>query len=270
MRDYIEKFEFEMRLLNYCETTIVCYSNVLKLFIENFGIEFNNITIDQIKAYLKNSSSQALLKQRIGAMKLFYRLVLNNELFFSNIYYPRSENHIPVILSVDEVRRLFETCSNPKHKAILYLFYSTGMRRSELINLKITDIDSSRMLIRIKQAKGKKDRFVPLSAPTLEALRLYFRKCKPQDYLFNGQFSLRYSSTSISLFIKRYAAKASITKNVYPHLLRHCTGTHLLEANVDVSKIQNMFGHKQQKTTLRYAQFSSKVLSSIPTPDLYL
>lgn len=267
---YLKKFEDELRLRNYAENSIQCYVNIAKNFISEFRKELAEITEEEIKTWLSGSSSQALLKQRIGSMKRFYQFVVKDKLKFRHIDYPRPEEHLPDVLSQNEMSRLISACLNLKHKAILLLFYSTGMREAELINLKITDIDSDRMVIRIEQGKGKKDRYVPLSEKTLHALRKYYLKERPRGFLFNGQFSDRYSATSIRNIVKNCAQKAGISKRVYPHLLRHCNATHLIETGTDVSIIQNMLGHKQQKTTMRYARISNLLISKVLTPDCFL
>ena len=270
MGEYLKDYENELRLRNYSENTISCYLSLTKLFLEQFKQDPSAISEKEIKDYLRASSSHALLKQRIGALKRFYQFVIKQPLKFKYIDYPRPEEHLPEILSQDEVARLFNACTNIKHLAILYIFYSTGIRESELLNLKITDIDSKRMIIRISQGKGNKDRNVPLSAKTLEILRKYYKAHKPNNYLFNGQFSDRYSKTSIQNFIKKYANKAGITKRVYPHLLRHCNATHLVESGTDIAVIQHLLGHKQQKTTMRYVKMSNKYISKVQTPDCFI
>jgi len=270
MRKLLANYEVELQLRNYCYHTVKCYVGLVRKFIMYFYKHPSFISEEEIKTYLRESSSQALLKQRIGSIKLFYDLVIKDPLKFKYIQYPRREQHLPDVLSQNEVRQLFAACKNLKHKAILFLFYSTGMREGEVINLKIKDIDSELMQIHIRQAKGKKDRIVPLSEPTLKALREYFREEKPRNYLFNGQFSDRYSATSIQQFVKKYAAIAKIKKRVYPHLLRHCSATHMVEAGTDMALIQNILGHKSQKTTMIYAHLSNSLISQIRTPDTAL
>jgi site-specific recombinase XerD len=270
MNKFLQKYEMELRLRNYSQNTINSYMSEAKLFLRHFNHPPGEISETEIKKYLKASKSTSQLKQRIGALKRFYQLVVKQPLKFKYIDYPRREEHLPVVLSQDEVRRLFTVCKYPKHRAILFLFYSTGMREGELINLKITDIDSDRMVIHIRQGKGNKDRLVPLSEKTLDALRKYYKKDCPTNYLFNGQFRDQYSATSIYNMVKDYARKAGIKKRVYPHLIRHCAGTHLYEEGTDMSKIQEIFGHKQQKTTRRYARMSTRMISQVKTPDSYL
>ena len=266
----IEFYQTELRLRNYCQKTINCYLSQLKHFLSCFNQDPGSITENQIKEYLKASPSQSVLKQRIGSLKHFYTFVLKQPLKFKYIQYPRKEMHLPEVLSQDEIRRLFAVCSNLKHKAILLLFYSTAMRIGEVLNLKIEDIDSQRMVINVRQGKGKRDRIIPLSPNTLNLLRIYFKEFRPKVYLFNGQFSDQYSSTSIQQFLHMYARRAGIKKRVYPHLLRHCSATHLYESGTEIAIIQKILGHKQQKTTMIYTHLSNRAISQIVTPDAHL
>lgn len=270
MKKLLASYEAELQLCNYCYNTVKCYVGLARKFIMHFYKHPTLISEEEIKTYLRESSSQALLKQRIGAIKRFYELVIKDPLKFKYIQYPRTEQHLPDILSFAEVQRLFSACTNKKHKAILFLFYSTGMREGEVINLKIKDIDSSLMQIHIRQGKGKKDRIVPLSEPTLKALREYFKEDNPRNYLFNGQFSDRYSATSIQQFVKKYAGIAKIKKRVYPHLLRHCSATHSFESGTALPIIQKILGHKNIKTTQIYTHLSNTLISKVRTPDMAL
>jgi integrase/recombinase XerD len=266
----LQLYQRELRLKNYADNSINSYVNHVKLFLEHFMTDPCIISENQIKNYLVASSSLAQQKQRTGAIKLYYKYVVKQVRKLDGIEYPRRESKLPVLLSIDELKALFASCSNLKHKAILMLLYSTGIRESELINLKIQDIDSRSMLIHIRNAKGMKDRFVPLSEKTLSILRLYFKQYRPTEYLFNGQFTNKYSASSIRQITKKYAMAGGVKKNVYPHLIRHCCATHLFDAGTDISVIQRVLGHKSHKTTMRYAQMSTFKISQVNTPDNFL
>lgn len=173
---------------------------------------------------------------------------------------------LPIVLSVDEVQSLFNACPNLKHKAIMALMYSTGLRVSEVVNLQIKDIDSQRMVINIRNAKGGKDRQVMLNQNLLHVLREYFKRYHPSEYLFNGQDEPQYSARSIANFLKRYSAVAGLHKRVYPHLLRHCSFTHLVEAGTDINLVQRLAGHQSVRTTNLYIQTSHTFLSKIQSP----
>jgi len=180
--------------------------------------------------------------------------------------YAKRSRRLPIVLSVEEMQRIIFAASNLKHKTILCLMYSTGVRVGEVINLRICDIDSSRMVINILDAKGGKDRQVTLDPTMLELLRIYFKQYKPKDFLFNGQFEAYYSTRSIAQFLQKYVTIAGINKRVYPHLIRHCNATHLLEAGTDMSIIQRLLGHQSIKTTQGYSHISNNLISKVRTP----
>lgn len=173
---------------------------------------------------------------------------------------------MPEILSQAEIQLIFKQITNLKHKSILSLLYGCGLRISEVINLKIADIDSSRMVINIREAKGNKDRQVQLPIELLELLRKYFSIFNPKEYLFNGQFGLKYSDRSINQLLKYYSRKAGITKRVHAHKFRHSFAAHLLDNGIDIYLIQKLLGHKKQETTEIYAKLSTTRISKIQSP----
>lgn len=266
---YLEDYENYLRAKNYAENSIKCYSNIVHNYLKEYP-DPRAVDEKEIVAYIAASSSSALAKQRIGALKPLYRYVLKQPVKFDYIDYPRKELHLPDVLSVNEIERLFACVSNLKHRAILFLMYSTGMRRSEVINLKISCIDSDRMLIKIEDAKGHKDRFVPLSAKLLPVLRRYYKAYKPKLYLFEGQFSSKYSETSIAAISKDYGKAAKIKKRVKPHTFRHTFATHLLENGVSLRYIQALLGHSNVKTTERYTHVAVNSIAKLVTPDCFL
>lgn len=170
------------------------------------------------------------------------------------------------MLSLDEVKALLEVTDNLKHKTLLSLIYSAGLRRSEAQNLAVKDIDSKRKIIKINGAKGKKDRYVPLSENLLQLLREYYKVYKPKYYLFEGKNGGKYSFTSMSKVLKRSVRKAGITRNVHLHILRHSFATHLLEQGTDIRIIQEILGHNSIKTTERYTHVANTHLRSIKNP----
>jgi site-specific recombinase XerD len=161
---------------------------------------------------------------------------------------------------------MFDVCENLKHKTILALLYSAGLRVSELINLKWAHIDRSRMIINIIQAKGQKDRQVGLNASIIPLLTSYYRKYKSVEYVFNGQNDLQYSARSVGEVIKQLAKSAGLSKRVYTHLIRHCTFTHLVEMGTDINLIQRLAGHSNVKTTSIYCHISHNIISKIQSP----
>jgi len=187
-----------------------------------------------------------------------------------NTYYelerPRKKKTLPIVLSKDEVKRMISTTKNLKHKCIISTLYSAGLRRSELLNLELGDIDSERMVIHIKDAKGNKDRYTLLSATLLEDLRVYFKQYRPKKYLFEGVGGIPYSTSSVSTIVKRAAKKVKIAKTVTPHTLRHSFATHLLESGTDLRYIQLLLGHNSTKTTEIYTHVSTTNFNSIKNP----
>jgi site-specific recombinase XerD len=197
----------------------------------------------------------------ISALKLFYTKTIKQPLKFKYIEYPRSEKKLPQIIEKEYLLEQIAKIQNKKHKAIISLAYSTGMRVSEVCNLLISDIDSKRMIITIRQSKGRKDRIVPLSEKVLEILREYFKEYKPKEYLFNGQFDLQYSHRSCNQIVKQY-----LGKEYHFHQLRHSNATALLEAGTDIRIIQKHLGHSSSKTTEIYTHVSTATLQNMPLP----
>lgn len=266
---YVAMYSEDLRLKNYSERTILNYCSQVKCFLEYFddkATKPSEISERQIKEWLLLAKSVNGRKHRISAVKLFYKLTGKQPLKFKYIEYPRSEKKLPVVLSQDEIQRMFNVCNNLKHKVILSLLYSAGLRVSELLNLKWAHIDRSRMIINILAAKGNKDRQVMLSPNLIPLLEKYWMEFKPKEFVLNGQFGLQYSSTSVLQVIKQLAAAAAIKKDVWTHLIRHCSFTHLLESGTDISLIQKLAGHSSHKTTQIYTHISHNLISRINSP----
>ena len=182
---------------------------------------------------------------------------------FYNIDRPIKDQSLPQVISKDEVLNMIAQTKNIKHKCVIELLYSAGLRRSELLNLKINDIDSKRMIIRIARAKGNKDRQSLLSKTVLKDLRKYFREYKPKKYLFEGQGNQKYSATSVLKIVKNAGKRAKINSSVTPHMLRHSFATHLLEEGTDIRIIQTLLGHSSIKTTEIYAHVATNQIKVI-------
>jgi site-specific recombinase XerD len=182
------------------------------------------------------------------------------------IPYPKAEKKLPIVLSVEEIQRMFDACENIKHKTILALLYSAGLRVSELIGLKWTHIDRSRMIINIIQAKGQKDRQAALSPDLIPLLEKYYFQYKSVEYVLNGQNVLQYSDRSVGEVVKQLAEKAGLGKRVYTHLIRHNCFTHMVEAGTDINLIQKLAGHNNVKTTNIYLHISHNHISKIQSP----
>ena len=214
-----------------------------------------------IKDWLLQFKTRNAMCHAISALKLFYKITIKQPMKFRYIEYPRSEKKLPQIIEKQFLLNQISKIENKKHKAIIALAYSTGMRVSEVCNLKIEDVDSKRMIITIRQSKGRKDRIVALSEKILKILREYYSEYKPKEYLFNGQNLAQYSPTSCNAIVKQY-----LGKKYHFHLLRHSNATALLEAGTDLRIIQKHLGHANVKTTEVYCHVSTNILQSMALP----
>ena len=272
VNDIFRKYKDLLIQKRYSQNTQNIYSCYFKDFYIYFKKEnFATITAAQINSYIlelikSKNISISQQNQRINAIKFYFEKVLRKEKQHYELHRPRKENKLPKVLSKNEVRNILSSCNNLKHKCILMLIYSAGLRRSELLNLKLIDIDSERMLIHIRGAKGKKDRISLLSENLLHLLRQYYKEYRPNDFLFEGQNRGKYSSTSVANILKKASIKAKILKTVTPHMLRHSFATHLLEQGTDLRYIQKLLGHESSKTTEIYTHVSKKAIGKIKNP----
>lgn len=266
---YIDLFRNEITRLGYRKNTIDNYVGCVDLFLRYFDgkeTEPSKINEQQIKDYLSTYKQHNTQRSNHSAIKCFYTYTIKQPNKFKYIQYCKKSQKLPIVLSVAEIQKMFSVCANKKHKVILSLLYSCGLRVSELINLKWQHIDRSRMIINIINAKVGKDRQVMLDAIIIPLLEGYYREYKPKEYVLNGQFSLQYSEQSVGQVIKQLAKSAGINKRVYTHLIRHCNATHLLEGGTDLSLIQKLLGHSNIKTTLIYSHISHNIISRIKSP----
>lgn len=258
-------FEEKLRYKNYSEKTINLYVSYLSFFLIQEDVkDAYGVTTQKIVNFLENKSysSTSQQNQYIGCLKLFAKYVLNKkDIHLSKIERPKSEKKLPQVIDHNHIINQLSKIENIKHKAILTITYSVGLRVSEVVNLKIEDIDSKRMLIHIKNAKGKKDRIVPLSQTVLVLLREYWKEYKPKIYLFNGQSSDQYSIQSCQKIYKKYIDEVSSI-----HTLRHSSFTNLLENGTDIRIIQKLAGHSSSKTTEIYTHVSNELLKKVNLP----
>ena len=261
-----------MQIRNYSERTILTYSRLLAKFLSHVGLELTEIRTEDLKDYIyyrlkKDNISVSTINQIISAWRIVYVHILNKKWEGCRITRPRCDKKLPVVLSQQEAHSLINAPKNLKHKAILYLLYSTGMRRNELLKLKVLDIDSARMVINIRQGKGRKDREVILHPKVLKILREYFKVYLPKLFLFEGSLSEKsYSTTSLANIINKNKKKAGITKTISAHTLRHCFATHMLEKGANLKVIQKLMGHTSIKTTSLYLSLANIDNSSLPNP----
>jgi integrase/recombinase XerD len=269
----IDYFALWLQSKRYSKSTLKTYCEAIRIFLEFFRekkldeidnfdiIRFNNEYI------LKNGLSASYQNQMVNAVKLFFQTIQNRKLNIEQIHRPKKSKTLPNVLSKEEVKAILEAHGNLKHRTMLSLIYACGLRRSELLNLKPTDIDSKRGILLIKQAKGKKDRITPVSTKIIELLRDYYKSYRPTLWLFEGQNKGdRYSEKSLENVLKQALKKAKITKPVSLHWLRHSYATHLLESGTDLRYIQELLGHKSSKTTEIYTHVSIKSLQNIKSP----
>ena len=232
----------------------------------------DSLTPERLRTYLlycvtKLKLSENIIHSRMNAIKFYFEQVLRRDkFFFEGVPRPKKKSLLPKVISKSDISKIFAAVDNPKHLLMLKLCYGMGLRVSEIVNLKVADIDSGRMLVHIEAAKGKKDRYVTLPSSILEELRSYYRAYRPKIYLFAGQNGGQYAIRSVQSVFKNAMQKAKINKAVGVHGLRHSYATHLLECGTDIYFIQKLLGHKDIKTTEIYAKVSNRQLSHIKSP----
>lgn len=267
--EQLSLFRKILKIRNYSESTLKNYSNSLVQFDKwnSCNRDLNKHLLFEYVDYLRDTGrSYSYIKSGIMALRLYSELILGKPLkndFLSGI---KRQKKLPNVLSLEEVKQVIDSIGNLKHKTIISLIYSCGLRISECTNLKVTDIDSKRMLIKIVQGKGKNDRYVQLSYKMLNLLREYYKEYKPHKHLFQGQKKDEYSAKSIQNILKKALARCKIQKRITPHSLRHSFATHLLEQGTDIRIIQEILGHKDIRTTQIYTHISSSDLSKINNP----
>ncbi len=266
---YLQLYSEELTRKGFRKNSIENYVSCVSVFLHQLNNKVtkpSEINEQDIKDFLRSFKTHNTQRAYHSAIKCFYKYVVKQPNKFKYIEYCKRDRRLPIVLSQEEIKAIFDACINLKHKTILYLLYSCGLRISELINLKIKDIDSTRSVIYIRDAKGGKDRQVPLHEKLLNQLRSYYKMYKPIDYMFNGQESNMYSEASVRQFINKYAVVAGIKKNVTPHLFRHSCFTNMVEGGVDTSIIQKIAGHSNIKTTHLYTHISSTVINKVYNP----
>ena len=268
LKRYIE----EIQLKGYSNSTLKTYRNEFGIFLNYLKqISAENCATEDIRNYIlycinELQLSEATVHSRMNAIKFYYEQVLKRERFLVEIPRPKKPLKLPKVIAPADIKKMFEVTTNLKHNTMLKLCYGLGLRVSEIVNLKIADIDSRSMQVFIERAKGKKDRYVNLPESILPQLRTYFIEFKPQKYLFEGQFGGQYSSRSAQQVFKNAMQKAKINKSLSIHSLRHSFATHLLEQGTDIRFIQELLGHNDIKTTLIYTHVNDKSIRKIISP----
>lgn len=262
----------EIILRGLSKNTLRAYSNEfaqLLYILKDYPVE--NLSTEKLKSYFlyclqKLGHSENYLHSRINAVKFYFTKVLKKENFFIDIPRPKKPELLPKSLNTAEITKIIQVTENLKHRIIIKLSYGMGLRVSEIVQLKISDIDSKTMQVFISKAKGKKDRYVNLPDSILEDLRNYYREYRPKDFLFEGINGGAFSTRSAQSVFKNAMNKAGIRKKVGIHALRHSYATHLLEYGTDISLIQKLMGHNQISTTLNYTKVSDNHLRKVVSP----
>ena len=266
-----QRFIDDLRLKNFSDGTIKVYVHAVELFSKFLGRSPDESTAQDVRRYLLHLIGRGLSRSysviQRNALRHLYLDTLGRTDELEALPRPKRERRLPVVLSREEVQRLFTVVKNLKHKALLMTAYDAGLRLSEILNLRIEDIDSERMAIRIRQGKGKKDRYARLSPGLLGLLREYRRVDRPETLLFPGACRhKRYDLATPGQILKKLCRKAGITKRVSMHTLRHSFATHLLEAGTNLRVIQQLLGHANIQTTCLYTHISIEELREAPSP----
>lgn len=268
----IDYFKLWMEQKRYSPQTVKNYLNQLIQFLTYYQPRsYKELTVEDVERYNHNviigqGLSVSFQRGMVGAIKLFYSHGQNTKMDLNKLQRPFKEHRLPDVLSKEEVEAIIKSTNNIKHKALLGIIYSCGLRIGEVIALELKHMDKDRKLIKIVQAKGKKDRYVPYSDKLRSILHTYFGQYSPQKYLFEGQYEGPYTERSAAKVLQNAIKKCGIKKNATLHTLRHSFATHLLEAGTDIRYIQELLGHNSPKTTMIYTHVSSKKISEIKSP----
>lgn len=262
-----------MQIRNYSEKTIRSYVTSISNLATFFHLPAEDISVDQFKHFLhhritNDKVSVSLINQSISAFKILQQDILKRDWESIKVKRPRKEKKLPIVLSVTEVATMIKATQNIKHRTLIILAYSSGMRRSEIMLLKPCHIDSARMCIRVVHGKGKKDRFTILSSKALENLRFYYQMFKPETFLFEpmGRKGTTLSASSLNNIVKQAAKRAGIKKEISFHTLRHSFATHMLENGINIRIIQQFLGHTSIKTTSVYLHIARTDPSMVGSP----
>ena len=271
MTDLRERMIEDLRVRNYSIHTEKAYVRYVRRFAEHFGRSPAKLGPEEVRAFLvhlqQNGASSATIICAGTALRFLYKYTLGSPWDPDLIPRVRKEKRVPCVLSPEEVGQLLAAATNLKHRTILTTCYAAGLRVAEAASLRVEDIRSKRMVIRVRRGKGKKDRYVPLSKLHLEVLREYWRAYQPSPYLFPGGRADRPIHTrSIMRVCRRARGAAGLDKNVTPHTLRHSYATHLLEAGVDIRTIQVLLGHASLGTTSQYTRVATNRLLNTKSP----
>ncbi len=262
----------DMKLKNLSTRTINTYVSRVYNFATHFGRSPERLGRDDVRAYLlfliqEKKVSWSVYNQTLCALRFCYEVTLGRKDVLERIPFPKQAKRLPVVLSTDEVAAFFAALVDVKHRAILMTAYAAGLRLSEVIGLRVDDVDSKRMVIRVRQAKGRRDRYVMLSPRLLTLLREYWKLERPTDWLFPGDVPGNpITGKAVHKICVRAAENAGLGKHVTVHTLRHSFATHLLEAGTDIRTIQILLGHRKLETTAIYTHVSPATVEATQSP----
>lgn len=269
---HLKRYVEELQLKGYSQNTIRTYTTEFSQLLKSIkSMPVDELDSEKIRSYFLYCINVQKLKEnvihsRMNAVKFYFEQVLNRKKIFLEIPRPKKPSTLPKAISTQDIKKMLSVIENSKHQLLLKLCYGMGLRVSEIVNLKIVDIDSHRMQVLISGAKGKKDRYVVLPESVLDELRNYYLKYKPQQYLFEGKYGGQYSVRSVQMVFKNAMKLAKINKKVGVHSLRHSYATHLIEQGTDIRFVQDLLGHKDIKTTMIYTGLTDAAKRKIISP----
>jgi integrase/recombinase XerD len=263
-----EEYLLKLELKRYSDNTVRNYVSCFEAYINHYykedPITLNEVDVrNYLQKLIQEGKSNSYVNLAVNSIKFYYEIVHGMPNRFYSIERPRKQKQLPEVLSKEEIVKIINSTNNIKHRCIVGLLYSSGLRRGELLNLNVTDIDSKRMVVKINNAKGNKDRISVLSPSLLKDLQNYYKEYRPVKYLFEGKKGDKYSASSVLKIIATAADKAGMRKKVTPHMLRHSFATHLLENGTDIRHIQLLLGHSSTKTTEIYTHVANRSFMEI-------
>lgn len=266
-----QRFIQDLQLRNLSPRTVACYVAHVAAFAGHFGRSPEVLDLQHVRAYQlyllqEKRASWSLFNQAVCALRFLYKVTLPKDWPVEHLPYGKRPRTIPCVLSRTEVRQLLACVSRPMYRVLLTTLYAAGLRLSEGLHLRVTDIDSPRMQLQIRSGKGQKDRLVPLSPTLLHELRSWWRLRRPQTWLFPGRGDRPLHPSSVQRACREAAERAGLTKHATPHTLRHSYATHLLEAGLDVRTLQKLLGHNQLGTTAHYTHVTDERLHAVISP----
>ena len=264
-----QRFIDDMRLRNLSPRTIEVYVHAVAKFAKHFGRSPSELGPEQVRQYqlhlIDQQVSWSQFNQAVCALRFLYNTTLKRPHIIVHLPFAKRPRTLPSVLTREEVARFLAAALPGRDRAVLETTYACGLRLRELLGLRIADVDSARMVLHVRQGKGKKDRLVPMSPQVLERLRGYWRKHKPTTWLFAGlKPGVALTDSTVQRICRRTAQRAGLSKRIHPHTLRHSFATHLLEAGVDLLSVQAILGHSHFNTTAKYLHVSQKRLQDLP------